>query len=926
MSEEQLIPTPSVFGETGNFLLERELGRGGMGGVYLGRDKMLDRPVAVKVMLKEYGSDASFVEKFKKEAQAAARLIHPNIAQVYSYGIADGMPYIAMELVAGGSLDGLMRNQGAEIDIPRVMKIGEQVAQALRCAADQGLVHGDVKPENILLDANGNAKLVDFGLAAMQRDTDEIWGTPYYIAPEKVKKEAVDYRADMYSLGGTLYHALTGVAPFEGDDATAVVRKRFEALPAKPSEVRPGISPQIDYLVMKMLALNPADRYPSFEALLVDFKKVMATGLSITGRQEAVAPMATPTTGGRKLVLKTKRKLTVHSAAQMEPSEEMEDVPEMEEEETYASSGRPRLKTKRGRRLATPMAEIPEQPPSDNLGLKVALFIGGIIGVIVLIALILWGVTASKSSNKRAQAAASVVQDAGRIRASLEKTREAAKVLSEDIREKAETAMAECVAPAAKIRALLADTYSDGVLALLNPPRTKELNDAIASTNVVEAAAATTTEAKPAEAAPAAKPAAATATSARPKFRDPVDDEADPNSPDGQKYLEEKKKWEEAQKNQPAESAAAGAASAEASATEGAARKAELPQGVKKIGDMWERAYGCWAAEIRLQKRLKELMEKVDKALANEALAQPTETSVVQMSDLANSCKDDYEGIRSSQDIEKISKARSFITSTATKSLEQIERQLREEKAKREREAAAAAAAAAEAARLAAIAAAKAKLIEEEVAAAKQKFQAVVDNGNIRQLDWKSARRTLENLQSELTTAEGQIQVDKELTKIKCMELMQNTLIKNMKDYTFKRGASEGKKHLKGCTVTKVDAAHITYRKKGAKKDSTLPWQTFIRDYHNNLAEIITAFIVKNGAVGGNSKDRLSAKDRFNAITGVALLLRTACADDPSTPNYTTTLMQNAVKTFPALINQTKEFFTDIDFDEAMAAAEAEQL
>ena len=183
MNDVQLIQTPCVFGENGNFLLERELGKGGMGGVYMGRDKMLDRPVAVKVMLKEYGADAQFVERFKKEAQAAARLIHPNIAQIYSYGIADEMPYIAMELVAGGSLDSIMRNSGGSSDVARIMKIGEQVAQALRCAADQGLVHGDVKPENILLDANGNAKLVDFGLAAMQHNTDEIWGTPYYIAP-----------------------------------------------------------------------------------------------------------------------------------------------------------------------------------------------------------------------------------------------------------------------------------------------------------------------------------------------------------------------------------------------------------------------------------------------------------------------------------------------------------------------------------------------------------------------------------------------------------------------------------------------------------------------------------------------------------------------------------------------------------------------
>ena len=135
-------------------------------------------------------------EKFKKEAQAAAKLIHPNIAQIYSYGISKGMPYIAMELVAGGSLYSLMKANPGKTDIQRVIKICQQTAMALQCATDQGFVHGDVKPENILLDANGNAKLVDFGLAAMQKDTSEIWGTPYYISPEKVKKEVVDFRAD----------------------------------------------------------------------------------------------------------------------------------------------------------------------------------------------------------------------------------------------------------------------------------------------------------------------------------------------------------------------------------------------------------------------------------------------------------------------------------------------------------------------------------------------------------------------------------------------------------------------------------------------------------------------------------------------------------------------------------------------------------
>ena len=188
-NEETILNPPCEFGR---FIVERELGHGGMGGVFLARDKMLDRQVALKVMLKSLGEDPQFLERFKREAQAAARLIHPAIAQIYSYDIVDGQPYIAMEMAGGGSLLRLMEVHGKNIDPTRVMRVCKQVAEGLSCAADQGLVHGDIKPENILFDATGAAKIVDFGLAGMQDDNsgDEIWGTPYYIAPEKVRKGA----------------------------------------------------------------------------------------------------------------------------------------------------------------------------------------------------------------------------------------------------------------------------------------------------------------------------------------------------------------------------------------------------------------------------------------------------------------------------------------------------------------------------------------------------------------------------------------------------------------------------------------------------------------------------------------------------------------------------------------------------------------
>ena len=491
MSEEELISVPCSFGENGNFLLERELGRGGMGGVYMGRDKMLDRPVAVKIMLREYGQDKTFVEKFKKEAQAAARLIHPNIAQIYSYGLADGMPYIAMELVAGGSLYKLMQNFGAKIDVARTLKICEQVAQALRCAADQGVVHGDVKPENILLDANGNAKLVDFGLAAMQNDLNEIWGTPYYIAPEKVRKQPIDYRADMYSLGATLYHALTGVPPFDGPDATAVVKARFEGAPKKPSELRPSLTPQIDELVMRMLAVNPDDRYPTFEALIEAFRQVMTSG--IAAKTVRVEPVRLTSTHSRRIVLKGRRPMTVRLTGQIAA----DGTPGAVADKTAASTQN------------APKDDEEDEESGGNIALKAAAVVGA---VALVVGLIIGGLVWYKASDKAAQdrsLTAQLIKGTSLARNSIEKTREAANKFSTEFGAFASEVVATCQKTTDDLAALVKDQYPAGVLAQMRPPKTKELLEAEASTNAAPATGSAA-GAAPADAAKAAaKPAAA---------------------------------------------------------------------------------------------------------------------------------------------------------------------------------------------------------------------------------------------------------------------------------------------------------------------------------------------------------------------------------------------------------------------------------
>ncbi len=927
MSDEQLIPTPGIFGENGNIIIERELGRGGMGGVYMGRDKMLDRPVAVKAMLREYGSDPEFVERFKKEAQAAARLIHPNIAQIYSYGICDGIPYIVMELVAGGSLDQVMRTSGVKTDVPRVMKICEQVAQALRCAADQGLVHGDVKPENILLDANGNAKLVDFGLAAMQKDTDEIWGTPYYIAPEKVRKDPVDYRADMFSLGGTIYHALCGVAPFEGDDATAVVRRRFEGPPAKPSSFRPGISPQIDFLVMKMLAVDPADRYPTFEALLADFKKVMATGLNSTGSLSvaeaasagaAVAAGARqPTTaaGGKKIVLKPKKRFTTK--------------PRLTETDSAAeggggipsSDGEEPAKTPAFARNLSNGSDDSAEEDEGGVGGKVLMVVGSIIGVVVLVAGgLIWYQVADRKS-RAAELQAQIQKGFFSARDSLAKTKSAALKFADEFDAFAAEAVEDCQRPTDRLGKILSAAYSDDVIAMLKPAPTKELLDAIASTNAPVAAAETATNAVPAAAAQVPD-VTQRAASPLPRFRPPTDAEADPNSPEGEQYVAEKRKWEDEQRAKAAAPAPEPetAAEPEKPAVDADGKRTDVPAVVRDINELWVKAYGCQAAAIRIRKAITGLVAEIEAA---ERIQGEDEATMRKLADLSNDLKGRYDEIKNSNDVTVVQKAKGFINSRGDKSIRETERKLREEAAQKARADAKKAREEAEKKRLAELAEAKARKIEEETASVRACYEKIVSDGKIRQLDWKGAYRIMGNL--EPGTAEGQIELQKQKNKIECMELMQNILVRGLKDYTFTRGSKDPKLNLRGAVVKSVNASKIVVQRKGVKRTEEIPWQTFYGKYHNNLDEIISRFIIKNGAAGSDGA-RLSKLQRFEATIGAAFIMRIVCSDNPSAAAYAEKLVKDAVKGFPVKFRMVKEYFPDMDFSDIEAEIAAENV
>lgn len=254
-----------------NFALQQVIGEGGMGTVFEALDVNLLRSVAVKILKREYSADEESIAKLETEARITASISHPHVVKVFSAGRDHGQFYLAMELVGKGTLDQLMSLQGRVAEI-QVLDVGIQVADGLRAAVQLGLIHRDVKPGNILFSDAHTAKVVDFGLAVLMEDEaktrGEVWGTPYYVAPEKLNNEPEDFRSDIYSLGGTLFHALAGRPPFEAESASLVALKHLKSQVVSLQAFAPDVSNETAFVINRMLHKDPLQRYQSYDELI----------------------------------------------------------------------------------------------------------------------------------------------------------------------------------------------------------------------------------------------------------------------------------------------------------------------------------------------------------------------------------------------------------------------------------------------------------------------------------------------------------------------------------------------------------------------------------------------------------------------------------------------------------------------------------
>lgn len=277
----------------------RKLGSGGMADVYLANDRLLGRQVALKILSTRYAHDEQFVERFRREASSAAGLNHPNIVQIYDRGEAEGTYYIAMEYLEGRSLKEIILTC-APLSSDLLISISVQVLEALRSAHRRDVIHRDIKPQNIIIDNDGRAKVTDFGIAragsaSTMTEAGSILGTAQYLSPEQAQGQPVEAASDLYSLGVVMYEMATGRPPFDGDNPVSIATQHVHERPIPPRNIAPDVPEDLEAFILRSLGKKPTERYLTAQAMLDDLRKVQdgqAIGAPAVFREEATGVMS----------------------------------------------------------------------------------------------------------------------------------------------------------------------------------------------------------------------------------------------------------------------------------------------------------------------------------------------------------------------------------------------------------------------------------------------------------------------------------------------------------------------------------------------------------------------------------------------------------------------------------------------------------
>jgi hypothetical protein len=517
-----------------------------------------------------------------------------------------------------------------------------------------------------------------------------------------------------------------------------------------------------------------------------------------------------------------------------------------------------------------------DEEGGGNLGLKI---VGVIVGVVVAIALIVGGLVWYQVADRKARAAEEYALISNGHKAAKEAIADTvakAKAFADEFDTFAQKAIEECEKPTDAIAKLLTAEHA----AMLKPATSKVLEDAIASTNEAVKAEA--------PAAPADTNAVAAVASSNAA---PAKAEAKAPQKAGAKATKAPAK---------AEANAQDAAKADAKAD----KPAPVPQVVGTMNELWERAYSCLASAVKIRHQIRQLVKKGEEAAQYEEV---TRENMEKLADLSRTLVDMLDQIKVSKDVENVRKGITFIKQKGESTVRTTEKQMRIEKLQAERKAKAEAAAAAEKERKEKAEAEHKAKIEAETAAIKEKFDAIVNQGCFRQLDWKSALRQLENVKSEFTTAEGQIAADLQIRKVNDMKKIHDIFIKSLPNHVFK-----GK--LKGMKVVKVDEKEMELVRTDGKRKGKITWQKFYANYPGNLNECINTYVV-NGRQ--NAKPRLSLREWADAMTGAALTMQLVCAEVNGAVERSEKLVQEAVKQFPDYGKVAQGLFPDMKLEVA---------